>query len=295
MLKNKLFVYLCSVLFLVGCGDSSNNKVSGQSKMKPLICHVGGTMRPIMENLAKVYEKETGQKIEINSAGSGELLAHIELQKEGDLYVCHSPFMDILMHKKLGSDGWAIGELYPVIIVQKGNPKKIKSLQDLTRKDIDLFLTDYKLSTLGRMMPTIFAKAGINFEELNKNKRIETNKSGGYVANIIKTKNADAGIVWNVVAKLRRDGLDTIKINKYLPIPGIDMVTSATNKMYPLTPVRVSISTLKCSTQPIEAEKFAKFLTSPRFIKVFEDAGYGVDSKLIGQKYKDGKSIDVVK
>ena len=290
MLKVNYFLVLFSGLLVVGCGDSSPEKVAKSAELKPLICHVGGTMRPIIAKLATKYETETGQKVEINSAGSGELLAHIEMQKEGDLYVCHAPFMDILMHKGLGVDGWVISELYPVIIVQKGNPKNIKTLQDLTRKDVDLFLTDYKLSTLGRMMSTIFEKAGIDFDKLNKDKRIETNKSGGYVANIVKTKNADAGIVWNVVAKLRGDGLDIIEINKYLPVPGVDMVTSATGKKYPLTPVRVSISTLKCSKQPEAAAKFAEFLTSAKFATEFKDAGYGVDPKLIGQKYKNGKA-----
>jgi accessory colonization factor AcfC len=291
MFKIKSALLLFAALSLVGCGDASKTKVAKSAEMKPLICHIGGTMRPIIAKLASEYEKETGQKVEINSAGSGELLAHIEMQKEGDLYVCHAPFMDILMHKGLGVDGWVIGELYPVIIVQKGNPKKIETLEDLTRKDVDLFLTDYKLSTLGRMMSTIFGKAGIDFDELNKKKRIETNKSGGYVANIVKTKNADAGIVWNVVAKLRGDGLDTIEIDKYLPVPGVDMVTSATGKSYPLTPVRVSISTLKCSKQAAAAAKFAKYLTSAKFAKVFQDAGYRMNPKLIGQKYKNGKKL----
>ena len=278
------------VAAIVGCGDESSQTVS-QPPAKPLICHIGGTMRPIIAKLAKEYEKSTGQKIEINSAGSGELLAHISLQKEGDLYVCHDPFMDILMHKKLGIDSWVVGELYPVIITQKGNPKHIKNLQDLTKDDVEVFLTDYKLSTLGRMMKTIFAKADIDLDELRKKKRIETNKSGGYVANIIKTKNADAGIVWNVVAKLRSDALDIIPINNFLPIPGVDMVTSATGKSYPLTPVKVSISTLKCSKNPKVAARFAEFLTSAKCAEEFKKAGYKRDPELIKKYYENGEKI----
>ena len=280
-----------ALIFISGCGDKSKTKAAKSAEKKPLICHIGGTMRPIVAKLAEKYEQETGQKVEINSADSGELLAHIEMQKEGDLYVCHAPFMDILMRKGLGIDGWVIGELYPVIIVQKGNPKHIKSLQDLTRDDVELYLTDYKFSTLGRMIGTIFAKAGISLDELRKKKKIETNRSGGYVANIVKTKNADAGVVWDVVAKLRSDGLDVIKIDKFLPVPGVDMVTSATGKSYNLTPVRVSISTLKCSKQPEAAAKFAEYLTSPEHAQAFKDAGYKVDPALIGQRYKNGKPL----
>ena len=61
----------------------------------PLICHVGGTMRPVITELAKIYEEKTGQPVEINSAGSGELLAHIELHKRGDVYVSHDPSSSI--------------------------------------------------------------------------------------------------------------------------------------------------------------------------------------------------------
>jgi ABC-type molybdate transport system substrate-binding protein len=56
----------------------------------PLLCHVGGTMRRSSKT-GGTLQQETGQKIEINSADSGELMAHIELQAQGDLYVCHDP------------------------------------------------------------------------------------------------------------------------------------------------------------------------------------------------------------
>ena len=270
-MKNSNFTLMVIVfltLLLVGCSKKRSNSP------EPLICHIGGTMRPVIAELAEKYSKKTGLKIEINSGGSGELLAHIEMSKNGDVYVCHAPFADILRQKGLGDRIWTIAELRPVIIVRKGNPKKILGLQDLMRKDVELALTDYKLSTLGRMMSTIFTKAGIDFNKLNKSKRINTNKSGSYVANLVKMGNADAGIVWNAVAYLRRDSLDVVSISDFLPIPGIDLVTSATGKSYPLTPVRVSVATLKCSKNRSEAAKFAEFLASPSSRKVFKRYGY---------------------
>lgn len=289
------FLLVLTVLFLASCSkqdEGVNNTSSKKAEVAPLICHVGGTMRPVMEELGKLYEKETGQKTEINSAGSGELLAHIEMQKEGDIYVCHDPFLDVLMAKGLGNDGWVMAELTPVIIVQKGNPKKIQSIQDLTRKDVELFLTDYELSSLGRMLPTIFAKAGIDFEKLNKEKRIETNKSGGYAANMVKMKNTDAAIVWNAVAFLRKDAVDIVSIDPVLPEPYVDTVTSATGKTYKLTPLRVTIATLKCSKQSEKAAKFAEWLVSDASSKVFQDFGYTLNRDEAKQKYKDGKELD---
>ena len=258
------------VAILAGCGGKDD------ASTPPLICHIGGTMRPVIAELAEKYSKKTGIEIEINSGGSGELLAHIELSKNGDLYVCHAPFADILRKKGLSDKVWTIAELRPVIIVRKGNPKRILGLKDLARKDVELALTDYKLSTLGRMLPTIFEKAGIDFAELNESKRINTNKSGSYVANLVKMGNADAGLVWNVVAKLRSAALDIVPIDDFLPVPGVDFVTSATGKNYFLTPVKVSVATLKCSKNKRQAAKFAEFLASPEALPAFEKAGYAI-------------------
>ncbi|MEA2012870.1 MAG: substrate-binding domain-containing protein, partial [Verrucomicrobiota bacterium] len=133
------FATLLIPTILVSCSKqekSNSTKKTSKSpaaQEKPLICHIGGTMRPVVAKLAKLYEKKTGQRIEINAAGSGELLAYIENQQHGDLYVCHDPFLDILMKKfHMGVDGWLMAELTPVIVVQKGNPKNIKGIMDFT-------------------------------------------------------------------------------------------------------------------------------------------------------------------
>lgn len=278
-----ILVVLC-VVVLAGCGKRDR---SGD----PLLVHVGGTMRPVFEELAKTYEQETGQKVEINSAGSGELLANIELQAEGDLYVSHDPFLDIIMSKELAIDGWTVAEIYPVIIVQEGNPKNIQTLQDLTRPDVQLALTDYKLSTLGRMLPTIFSKAGMNLDELTKKKNIIIHRSGSYVANLVSMKNADAALVWEAVAALRKNDVDSIPITKYLPVRYVDTVTSATGKDYKLTPVRVTICSLKCSDQMKAGQDFMEFVTSKRVRDILEKFGFGVPTDLRRQEYRQGKKL----
>jgi len=286
--RNTLFALVlvasATVVALVpaGCGRSHPTA--------PLVCHVGGTMQPVMEAIVEAYTNEAGQAVEINSAGSGELLAHIDLQKSGDVYVCHDPFLDMLMKRyRMGTDGWVLGELTPVIVVRKGNPKGITGVKDLTRPDVELILTDYEYSTLGRMLGTIFGKAGIDFEQLNRDKEITTNKSGGYAANFVKTGNADAAIVWNAVAQLRRDALDIVSIEKHLPRPDVDTVTSATGKAYPLTPVRVTIATLTCSTQPAEARAFAEFVASEKGERLFEEFGFTVSGS--EKVYEKGEEI----
>lgn len=284
-MKHSLWTVLLAVAVLTGCSSKEN-------VVAPLLCHIGGTMRPVFEKLAEAYENETGQKIELNSAGSGELLANIELQAEGDLYVSHDPFLDTIMGKGLAVNGWTLAEVYPVIIVQKGNPKNIRTLNDFARKDVQLALTDYELSTLGRLLPTIFGKAGMNLDALTKQKNIVIHRSGSYVANLVAMKNADAALVWEAVAVLRRDTLDSIPITENIPVPYVDAVTSATGKSYTLTPVRVTICSLKCSKQPNEAEQFIKFVTSVRARDILEEYGFGVSDTLRKQEYKNGQKLD---
>ena len=256
----------------------------------PLICHIGGTMRPVITELAKMYQQKTGQAVEINSAGSGELLAHIEMHKRGDIYVSHDPFLDILMQKfEMGVDGWLLAELTPVIAVRKGNPKNIQGLKDLTRDDVELILTDYKGSSLGRMLGTIFSKANIDFDKLNETKKIHTNRSGGYAANFVMTGNADATMVWDAVAHLRSDKLDVIRIDDQLPIPYVDAVTSATGVTYKLTPVRVTAATLTCSSKPAASAKFLEYLASEKASMVFKEFGFTMYPA--AKLYENGKAI----
>ncbi len=260
-------------------------------KSQPLVCHVGGTMRPVMVKLADMYAKQTGQRIEINTAGSGELLAHIESHKEGDLYVSHDPFLQILMARGLGADGWTVAQLTPVIVVPKGNPKNIRGLPDAVRPDVSLVLTDFEKSTLGRMLPTIFSKAGLDFEKVSKRSNLQTFRKGGQAATVVETGNADAAVVWNAVAHLRTDALDVVPIAaEHLPIPGVDALTSATNKTYYLTPVDVTIAVLKCSNRPAVAAKFAEFVASQEASKVFKEFGFTMAGRR--KEYSQGVPVE---
>lgn len=266
------------------------NRLGSHGGDSPLVCHVGGTMRPVITELARMYQNNTGQAVEINSAGSGELLAHIEMHKRGDIYVSHDPFIDILMQKfEMGVDGWLLAELTPVIAVAKGNPKNIQGLKDLARDDVELILTDYKGSSLGRMLGTIFSKIGVDFDELNKTKKIHTNRSGGYAANFVMTGNADATMVWDAVVHLRSDKLDVIRIDEYLPVPYVDAVTSATGITYKLRPMRVTAATLTCSSKPAASAKFLNYLISEEASKVFKEFGFTAAQS--AKLYANGKAI----
>ncbi len=245
---------------LAACGESG----SGQPKPhKPLHCYVGGTMRPVMEKLARLYEAKTGQKVDMDSAGSGELLIRIQTQQTGDLYVSHDPFSDMLMARGLGLQGWTMAVVTPVIVMPKGNPKGIKSVRDLARPGLKLAMTDPRKSTAGHIVPVIFDKAGLR-EQIEAN-IVKHSRGSGQAADWVGIGDVDAAILWNAVAHRRSDKLDAVPIDaEYAPISGIDAVTSATKKVYDIGRIKVTIATLKCSKQPEAAAKFAEFVMANR-------------------------------
>jgi ABC-type molybdate transport system substrate-binding protein len=128
----------------------------------------------------------------------------------------------------------------------------------------------------------------MNLDGLTKKKNIIIHRSGSYVANLVKMKNADAAMVWEAVAILRADDVDSIPIARHLPVPWVDTVTSATGKAYKLTPVRVTICDLKCSDQRKQARAFMAFVVSERVRDILAEHGFAVPEGLRRQEYRSG-------
>jgi len=260
-----------------GCGKGEQGS-SSKAEQGPLVCYVGGTMRPAIEEIKKLYEAETGRRVDIEYGDSGQLLIRIDQSQVGDLYVCHDPFGGGAEKKNLARRLWTVASLSPMIAVPKGNPKKLQGLRDLAAKDIRLGLTDEKYSTLGHINPLMFDKAGLR-KEIEAN-AVTRSRMGGEVANAVAIGQLDAAIVWDAVIHARRDKLDGVPIEPaFLLQPGVDAVTTATYGVIDMGRVRVTIATLQCSKQLEAATAFAEFVSSPKGRAVFAAHGFSPASE----------------
>ena len=268
--RGGLFLTILATALLcaaVGCGRDERGKA------EPLLCYVGGTMRPVMEELAKQYEAQTGRRVHIDYAGSGELLVRIGQTKLGDLYVAHDPFQAALMRKGLGVRGWTVAAVSPVIVVPKGNPKRINGFRDLARPGLRLVFSHPTYSTAGWIIRAAAKKAGIT-EKLEAN-IVSRTKGGGSAANQVALGHADAAICWNAVAFLRRKKLDAVEFEPDLRLrKDVDAITSATFGRIDMGYVKVTAATLKWSKQLEAATAFAEFVASEANAKVWDDFGY---------------------
>ncbi len=265
--------------------------VGNAEEKKPIHCYVGGTMRPVMEKIAQSYELRTGRKIELDHGDSGANMIKAEMSGAGDLYVAHDPFHDVMMAKGLATKGWLAAYIHPVIVVPKGNPKNISGLRSLKNDNLRIVLTDRIYSTMGYLVSAMLSKAGI--EDAVERNVVNRPRSGGEAANAVMLGHADAALVWDAVAFLRRKDLDVIEIEKDLQLrPGIDGITGATysvikgNERKSLEMprmdfghTRVTVDLLKSSSNPA-AEDFAKFIVSDEMAVFWKDFAFSMpDSK----------------
>ncbi|MFH0921339.1 MAG: extracellular solute-binding protein [Fibrobacterota bacterium] len=245
---------------------------------EPLLCYIGGTMRPVMDALKQAYEAKTSQKIDYNPGESGTLIINVEETHKGDLIMVHDPFQITIHNKGLEDSMWVVASLRPVIVVGKGNPKKIVGLKSLGEKGLRIILTHPQYSTMGHMVPVMTRKAG-NWDAVKANVVTET-RSGAEAANAVSLGTADAAIVWNAVAYLRTDKLDTVSIEPaYRLQKGVDAITSATYGTIDMGEIRVTLSTLKCSKHAAEAKAFAEFCASPEAEKTWKEFGFCICNK----------------
>lgn len=234
-----------------------------RKKGTKLFVYCGAAISPPMLEIGKEFEKRYNIKIEYTFSGSPCLLSQITFAQEGDLYMPGEQwYMDQAIDKGF-IHRWKVVALFiPVIAVQKGNPKGVKSILDFLREDIKVGLGNKDACAIGHISDEIFKRA----EKVLKQNGLADKiwKKTAYLAmqepelgNSIKLKQLDATIIWNATAHRIRDSIDIIPID---PKYRID------------SPIPLGI--LKFSKHIDEAENFLNFVLSPKGKKIFAKHGF---------------------
>ncbi len=254
-----VFVLLGGMMLLTSCG-----KEGPQREKVIVLC--GGSMRAVLENIKKRYEKVSDDEIVLTFGGSGDLCAQIQETGRGDVYLCHDPFMPWAYNKKLISEWEEVATLNIVIIVPKGD-KKIQNLKDLSNEGVRLGIGNQTYSTSGQIVKHLLSNKPYG-EKILKNVRVET-KGHQQRCNDVILGTLDASIVWGAVAALYPEKLDIISIN----MDGIDAMTSATYKNMDAEYTGVTVGIIKGAEKRKAVRDFYKFFTSEAK-KIFKENGF---------------------
>jgi molybdate transport system substrate-binding protein len=144
----------------------------------------------------------------------------------------------------------------PTILVQKGNPKKIRQLDDLLKPGVKLGLGDPEACAIGRTSKQILEKNNIAWEDIEENlafQSLTVNELGMQ----IQAQALDAVIVWDAMARYYSEYGDEI------PIPPEQNIIST-----------IDIGVLKFTKHHELAEKFVDFVTSEKGRRIFQKYNY---------------------
>jgi molybdate transport system substrate-binding protein len=257
---NRFTRYPALALCLCAAGLISCGRGNDDAETQPeLLFFCGAGLRAPVQELIAEFENAHSVKIAADYAGSERLLSKLKVSRTGDLYLPGDRrYVELLAGTGLVKSRKRVCWFVPVIMVAKGNPKGIQSPADLLRSDVKLGLGDENACAIGRLMPKLFEKNGIDWVEAR-----ERITFGAPTVNVlcehIEVGSLDAVIVWDGNAAGYLDKADVI------PIP-TEKNTMST----------VEIAALTSRNHPELATAFTEFLASKRGREVFNKQGYTV-------------------
>ena len=259
MLKKLTFVtVVITAMLLFGC--KADKPEEPDSAVNELLLYCGAGIRPPVQEIAEAFEREHGVKVVTDYAGSEVLLSKIKLARKGDLYMPGDKhYVEQAAQEGMILSQQSVCYFVPTILVRKGNPQNISSLQDLLADGLKLGIGDSKACAIGRKTKQIFAKNNIAWEDAQKNvafQSLTVNELGMQ----IQAGSLDAVIVWDAIARYYSEH------GKEVPIPVKQNVISTVN-------VGILTFTKDCSL----AEEFVKFAASQRGQSIFKRNNYRTD------------------
>ena len=233
-----------------------------QTSPTGLLIFAGSASKPPTEEVAKLFRERTGMAVDLVFGGSGFVLSQMKLARKGDLYFPgSSDFMEVAKKENvvLAESEKIIVYLVPAINVQKGNPKGIHSLKDLTRDGIRVAIANPEMVCVGTYAVEIIEKnIGPSEKKRFRKNLVNYTESCEKTANVISLRAVDAVMGWEVFQYWDPDRIETI----YLKPEEISRIG--------YIPIAIS----KFTGDKVSAQKFINFLIAPEGKAVFRRHHY---------------------
>ena len=259
--------YLPAVLLIVAlaccmvCGCTSESApadttpVAGEAaSAESLVVYCGAGLREPMDEIAQVYQEQTGTEIKYTYSGSAQLLSQIELLQSGDCYMPGAKsYIDSADEKGFISSSEETIYHVLAIAVAPDNPKDITTLADLTNDGVRVAIGEPTGPAVGSAAKKMLDKAGY-WEDIQDNIVVQS----GTVNELLVYMNmdqADAAIIWEDLL----DNSDLVQVD----IP----IDEGFIKVIP-------IGTLSFSEHPDDAQAFADFVSSDEGKAIFVKHGF---------------------
>lgn len=217
--------------------------------------YAGAGLRTALETLCSEFEAATGTAVDVDYAGSGLILARVQNDPQADLFLPADIWYVNRLNELAGSVEKTVpaARLIPVLIVAKGNPKRIAGLQDLLRPDLRTALGNPKACQVGRITALILERTGLDWDQVADKESLTVNELAVWV----KMNAVDAAVVWNATAAAVADSVDCVQI-----------------KTDPTDLSSVAGVRLSTSQNPEMADAFLQFMAGPEGQAIWKQYGY---------------------
>lgn len=203
-----IFIFMLVSVWVVLSPGCRKDKGPGEKEELVLLC--GSSFVPPTEQLCSEFAAKTGIEVVTTVAGSEDFLPLVKAGHKGDILVTHDPYLDYVGDANALAEHVQVGFVAPVLAVQKGNPKGVASIEDLTRPGLKVALSNPEYSTCGEMVFQLLEKKGIK-EAVMKNVENRLTKGHSALGTFLKTQAVDAVIMWNGVAHTFGDSVDIVR------------------------------------------------------------------------------------
>ena len=259
------FFELRKILILVLLSISFLAPQNAQSSSRRLLIFAGSASKPATEEVVKAFRQKLGMPVDVTFGGSGFVLSQMKLAKKGDIYFPgSSDFMELAKREGLvfPESEKIVVYLIPAINVQRGNPKKIYSLKDLSKEGLRIAIANPEGVCVGVYAVEIIEKNMSSAEKENfKRNLVNYTESCEKTAAVLSLKAVDAVIGWRVFQYWDPGRIETI----YLKPEQISRIG--------YLPIAIS----KYAQDKELAQKFIDFILSPQGKEIFRKYHYLMD------------------
>jgi ABC-type molybdate transport system substrate-binding protein len=176
----------------------------------------GSVNRHALESILKEFEEREGAQIATVYDGCGILTAQMRTMRRDQQSGFPDAYMACDVYYLNNVRDWFqedvnVTDTPIVLVVQKGNPKDIQSIEDLTKPGMRVVVGQPEQCTIGVLSKRLLEEAGI-YERVLPNIVMQTTTSALLVPNIT-TLAADAVLAFEADTKAERDKLELIRID----------------------------------------------------------------------------------
>lgn len=249
MVARSVVVMILSLALLGGLAASlvRSPQLDHQTKSsEALVIYCAASNKSVLESIRGDYEREYQTPLQIQYGPSQTLLASLEVSGMGDLYLpADDSYLELARQRKLlasESSVFPLAKMQAVVAVAKGNPKRIASLEDLFREDVQLAQASTEAAAIGKLTRDVLTASG-HWDKLHSRTAVYKT-TVNEVANDVKVGAVDAGIVFDAV-------LHDYETLESVALPELKDITAS-----------VAVAILKSSHQSRPALHFARYLAA---------------------------------